>query len=387
MAREELDAAALNRDAVIQAALALLDEAGVDGLSMRALADRLGVKAASLYWHLRDKDQLLELVAEAVLDRFQLPIAPGAWRPQVEDACDRLTRYLGEHNAAAAVVLGCLPVVRRSHLARDLARILASAGLEDAEPAAFALVVEATAAAYGASAAAERPAQGERMTLAIDSGSWRIFVRAAPPGAVDVARSAGGGGAAALEVRPGGIVVVHNRRGGNRGAVELNRDYTWQIKVHGGSWNNTLDLTGLRVAGVELDSGSGKITCTLPAPVGVVPVRVNSGIVGVTLHRPAGTAAHATVSTGSVRVRLDGQSIGHVGSDVHWESSGATRGGDRYELAVYSGCVGVTLDASAPAAAPPPRHDAAADSTATPPARPDVGVSLMLDGVEKRLTG
>ncbi len=60
MSPHEPEASGLSRSAVIQAALDLLDSAGVEGLSMRAVADRLGVKAASLYWHLRDKEQLLE---------------------------------------------------------------------------------------------------------------------------------------------------------------------------------------------------------------------------------------------------------------------------------------------------------------------------------------
>lgn len=386
MAHDEPEGSALSRDTVIETALAMLDSVGVDGLSMRALADRLGVKAASLYWHLRDKEQLLELLAEAVLDRFQVPIARGDWRPQVAGVCDELTGFLSDHRAAATVVLSCLPAVQRSHLVRDLARTLAAAGLDDAEPAAFALVVDAAASAATAAKATTRPPEGEPMTLSIDSGSYRVFVRAAPPGAVDVASSAGGGGAAALDVRPDGLVVVHNRRGGNRGAVELSRDYTWHIKVHGGSWNNTLDLTGLRISGVELDSGAGKLTCTLPAPYGVVPLRVNSGNLNVTLRRPSGTAARATVSTGSVRVRLDGQMMRAAGSDVHWESPGAMRSDDRYELTVYSGCVGVSLDASAPPALPSPRPAASTETVSAPPARPDAGISLLLDGIEKRLT-
>src|SRR5579863_8538969 len=116
----------------------MLDTVGVDGLSMRALADRLEVKAASLYWHLRDKDQLLELVAEAVLDRVTVPISPAEWRAQVTGAFDELAQFLGDHRAAATVVLSCLPVVQRSRLARDLARVLAAAGLETPESAAFA---------------------------------------------------------------------------------------------------------------------------------------------------------------------------------------------------------------------------------------------------------
>ena len=56
----------LSREAVVAAALGLLGESGLDGLSMRALADRLGVKAASLYWHVRDKQQVLELRLDGV---------------------------------------------------------------------------------------------------------------------------------------------------------------------------------------------------------------------------------------------------------------------------------------------------------------------------------
>ena len=73
------------------------------------------------------------------------------------------------------------------------------------------------------------------MTLAIDSGSWRVLVRAAAPGTADIATSAGGGGAASVEVRPDNLVLVKSRRGGNHGAVELSPEYTWYFKVHGGT--------------------------------------------------------------------------------------------------------------------------------------------------------
>jgi AcrR family transcriptional regulator len=386
MGREEPDASGLSREAVIDAALEMLDSAGVDGLSMRALADRLGVKAASLYWHLRDKEQLLEMVAETVLDRVEVPASPPGWRPQVAAACAALAGMLSEHRAAAAVVLGSLPAVQRSALTRDLIRVLRLAGLEDAEGAAFALVVEAAASAVTSSVASALPRDDEVMTLAIDSGSYRVTVRAAPPGTVDVASSAGGGGAASVDVQPGGLVVVRNRRGGNSGAVMLNPEYTWYIKLHGATWNTTLDLSGLRISGMELDSGAGKVTCTLPAPAGVVPIRVNSGLVGVTFHRPANTAVHAAVSSGSVKVRLDEQLIRATASDVHWDSPGALRSDDRYDLTVYSGCVRVTMDAAAPASPRPrplvaPPHDIPAPNRST-----DQGVALILDGIEKRLS-
>jgi TetR/AcrR family tetracycline transcriptional repressor len=385
MTRQETDTSGLSREAVVQAALDLLEPVGVEGLSMRAVADRLGVKAASLYWHVRDKEQLLELVAAAVLDGVEVPVSRSAWRPQVSGACEQLAHVLREHRGAADVVIGSLPAVQRSHLVRDLARVLAAAGLEQAEGAAFALVVEATVSALVTTEATVQPHRGSPMTLAIDSGSWRVLVRAAPAGSVGVATSVGGGGAASVDVRPGGLVLVRNRRGGNRGGVELSPEYAWYIKVHGGTWNTVLDLSGLRISGIELDSGAGNVNCTLPTPVGVVPIRVNSGIVGVTLRRPRGAAVHATISSGSAKVRLDDRPIRAVTADVHWDTPGAVASPDRYDLAVYSGCVRVTMDASAPEIPQQPRPSARSDVIDQPAARLEQGVSLILDGIEKRL--
>ena len=49
----------LDRATIVHTALRLLDEVGIDGLSTRRLAAELGIKSASLYWHFRDKDELL----------------------------------------------------------------------------------------------------------------------------------------------------------------------------------------------------------------------------------------------------------------------------------------------------------------------------------------
>lgn len=56
----------LTRDTIAAAALDLLNEAGLDQLSLRKLAARLEVKAPSLYWHVADKNALLALLAESV---------------------------------------------------------------------------------------------------------------------------------------------------------------------------------------------------------------------------------------------------------------------------------------------------------------------------------
>ncbi|MGH7685466.1 MAG: hypothetical protein ACREN2_01400, partial [Candidatus Dormibacteria bacterium] len=201
--------------------------------------------------------------------------------------------------------------------------------------------------------------------------------------------SVGGGGAAGLEMREEGRVIVRGRRGGDRGAVLLNPRHTWYIKVHGGTWNNVLDLSGLRISGIELDSGAGNVICTLPSPVGVVPLKVNSGLVGVTLHRPPEAAAHALLLSGSVRIRFDGTSIKANASDVEWESSGGSHARDRYEVTVHSGCVKVSMDATAPSVPLPPAPAGDAPAQTGAPASPDpmAIVELILDGVERRLAG
>ena len=57
---------ALTKTAIVQAALDLLDEAGMDGLTVRALASRLGVQAPALYWHVRSKQALLDEMATQI---------------------------------------------------------------------------------------------------------------------------------------------------------------------------------------------------------------------------------------------------------------------------------------------------------------------------------
>lgn len=58
---------ALSLDRIVATAVELLDAQGVDGLSMRRLADRLGAGAMSLYWHVGNKEEVFDLALDAVL--------------------------------------------------------------------------------------------------------------------------------------------------------------------------------------------------------------------------------------------------------------------------------------------------------------------------------
>jgi len=59
---------ALSADQVVRAALALLDEVGLRGFTMRALADRLETYPATIYWHVGNRTEVLSAVGDMVLD-------------------------------------------------------------------------------------------------------------------------------------------------------------------------------------------------------------------------------------------------------------------------------------------------------------------------------
>ncbi|MBP2702875.1 TetR/AcrR family transcriptional regulator C-terminal domain-containing protein [Microbispora sp. RL4-1S] len=63
----------LSRDQIVRAALDLLDAEGLDALSMRKLGARLGAGATSLYWHVANKDELIELVMDEVYAKVVVP--------------------------------------------------------------------------------------------------------------------------------------------------------------------------------------------------------------------------------------------------------------------------------------------------------------------------
>lgn len=67
----------LTRDAIIDAAIALLDTAGEGGLTFRALAARLATGAGAIYWHVADKDDLFTAASDAIVARAMQAVPPG----------------------------------------------------------------------------------------------------------------------------------------------------------------------------------------------------------------------------------------------------------------------------------------------------------------------
>jgi TetR/AcrR family tetracycline transcriptional repressor len=127
----------LTRDDVVRTAVEVLDDEGLPGLTLRAVATRLGVSAPTLYWHVKDKRHLLDLVAEQVLADLpdaQRPPRPGesVWEWLADSA--RLRRaLLLAHRDSVQVVAGNRPTESGMQQIEQTLGVLVAAGLEPGE--------------------------------------------------------------------------------------------------------------------------------------------------------------------------------------------------------------------------------------------------------------
>lgn len=98
----------LDKTQVVAAAVALLDESGLDGLTLRKLAQRLDVKAPTLYWHIANKAALVNEVAEVILGAEVAELAPlgpdESWQEWLIGVAQRLRLAMLAHPDGARVV-------------------------------------------------------------------------------------------------------------------------------------------------------------------------------------------------------------------------------------------------------------------------------------------
>jgi AcrR family transcriptional regulator len=119
----------VTRDQVVREALSLLDEVGFDGLTTRRLAERLGIQSPSLYNHVRDKQELLTLMANAICQEVGPPPARSSWRKKLDAIGRDYRRVLLRHRDAARIMLSTRPLgPDRLQLIDRVLAVLLSAG-------------------------------------------------------------------------------------------------------------------------------------------------------------------------------------------------------------------------------------------------------------------
>ena len=104
---------AVTRDGIVAAGLALLDEGGLEGLTLRRLAGRLGIRAPTLYWHVRDKRELLDLMVSVIMDEaladWREPHPGQPWWDWLAGRARALRAGLLAHRDGALVLAGNRP--------------------------------------------------------------------------------------------------------------------------------------------------------------------------------------------------------------------------------------------------------------------------------------
>ena len=95
----------MTREAILNAAVALADERGIDALSMRKLAETLGIEAMSLYNHVKNKDDLLDGMVDAVVHEIELPATHIEWKASMRQRAISAHEMLMRHPWASILIV------------------------------------------------------------------------------------------------------------------------------------------------------------------------------------------------------------------------------------------------------------------------------------------
>jgi AcrR family transcriptional regulator len=125
--------APITRDTIVEAALAVLNQEGLDGLSMRRVAEELGTGAASLYWHVHNKEELFQLIFDRVTREMVLPEPdPAHWKEQLKALGIQMRKTLSKYRDVARLSFGRIPVGPQTALLTEwLFTLLQPVGIPD----------------------------------------------------------------------------------------------------------------------------------------------------------------------------------------------------------------------------------------------------------------
>ncbi|OFW66090.1 MAG: hypothetical protein A2Z12_10235 [Actinobacteria bacterium RBG_16_68_21] len=95
----------LTRERVLDAAIALADERGIEALTMRSLGEALGVEAMSLYNHVANKDDLLDHMVDEVIGEFGVPASDADWKTALRASALSAHEVLLRHPWASRLLI------------------------------------------------------------------------------------------------------------------------------------------------------------------------------------------------------------------------------------------------------------------------------------------
>ena len=94
----------LSRELVLQTAIRLADQGGLESLSMRKLGQELGVEAMALYYHVANKDEVLDGIVDLVFSEIDLPSTDADWKTAMRQRALSLRDALARHRWAIGMM-------------------------------------------------------------------------------------------------------------------------------------------------------------------------------------------------------------------------------------------------------------------------------------------
>ena len=184
--------------------------------------------------------------------------------------------------------------------------------------------------------------------LVVSSGLSRLTLRTSE-GMAGLYQARFEGPVPLVQVKDGVVTLRYPRRllglGGKQGAAEvaLSVAIPWRIVIQGGAAEVVAELGGLDLTGLEVKGGFSMIRLDLPAPSGVVPIRISGGASEITIRRPADVSARVHFKGWVSELVFDDQTFSGAGNNVRLQSSGFDSTAPCYDIEVTSYANTVTI--------------------------------------------
>jgi hypothetical protein len=142
------------------------------------------------------------------------------------------------------------------------------------------------------------------------------------------------------------VRLVERPGEGGASAVEvrLHAAVRWSLRLLDGATTQVVDLSGGRLAGLDVVGGVTRLEVALPSPDGVVPVRVDGGAGQVRVTAPDGAPVRVQAGGGAGTVTVDGAVHQGVAAGVEFVPPGWPGAADRYDVVAGAGVGTLTVD-------------------------------------------
>jgi AcrR family transcriptional regulator len=169
----------IDRGAVLGAALAIADDAGLEAVTMAAVAEALGVTPMALYRYVANKEDLLDGVVELLLDEVEPPAPERPWDEQLATMGASLRAVARRHPTVFPLLLQLPARTAQARQTRErVYGALRAAGVADADLETAERIVSTLALGYAASEVSGRFTGHSRATLDRDYEALAAFIRA-----------------------------------------------------------------------------------------------------------------------------------------------------------------------------------------------------------------